>query len=78
MRGLKSFNYWVVSRIAQSHLTQVRGLKLKRTKALVDGVMSHLTQVRGLKFQTAYKDINKQTSHLTQVRGLKYVKLLYH
>ena len=55
----------------ESHLLQMRGLKLLRSPSLLLAVLSHLLQMRGLKLNFTVLNINIKKSHLLQMRGLK-------
>ena len=56
----------------QSHLLQMRGLKLLLTLKLSLIGLSHLLQMRGLKQQDQKYDDAQRMSHLLQMRGLKH------
>ena len=55
----------------ESHLLQMRGLKLLLTLKLSLIGLSHLLQMRGLKQQDQKYDDAQRMSHLLQMRGLK-------
>ena len=59
-----------------SHLSQVRGLKLRTFDPEHAQRPSHLSQVRGLKRWCRCSIPSRRESHLSQVRGLKLVKEL--
>mgnify|MGYP003286451921 CR=1 FL=1 len=59
----------------ESHLLQMRGLKLYLIDTVVPAMKSHLLQMRGLKLLTRTQEFFRNASHLLQMRGLKLVFL---
>ena len=57
----------------QSHLLQMRGLKLNGKKTYNRWITSHLLQMRGLKHGKLYFKKLRSQSHLLQMRGLKLI-----
>ena len=55
----------------ESHLLQMRGLKLCIGLMGILSLMSHLLQMRGLKLFSFIGYTTKEVSHLLQMRGLK-------
>ena len=55
----------------ESHLLQMRGLKLTIQKERIITSVSHLLQMRGLKRIKGYINASGNRSHLLQMRGLK-------
>ena len=60
--------------MAESHLLQMRGLKLSRSRLRDWKTMSHLLQMRGLKHCNMSTVSLVRKSHLLQMRGLKQKK----
>ena len=58
----------------ESHLLQMRGLKLSKMLLSLVRALSHLLQMRGLKHRDAAVFKLQQESHLLQMRGLKQVR----
>ena len=56
----------------ESHLLQMRGLKLKFKRFFGIKAGSHLLQMRGLKRLTDAQKTQVEQSHLLQMRGLKH------
>ena len=61
----------------QSHLLQMRGLKLNFTVLNINIKKSHLLQMRGLKLLISVLERMKFWSHLLQMRGLKPLRTLW-
>ena len=59
----------------ESHLLQMRGLKLGNYILVYTNTLSHLLQMRGLKPMDNYCKLTCRLSHLLQMRGLKPSKL---
>ena len=55
----------------ESHLLQMRGLKLRFPIPSISFSQSHLLQMRGLKLFIFYCKRQLSRSHLLQMRGLK-------
>ena len=62
----------------ESHLLQMRGLKLYQPYKHSCSYKSHLLQMRGLKQFKDQTNIFGQASHLLQMRGLKHKEVLKH
>ena len=58
----------------ESHLLQMRGLKLKNGIKRIWKGQSHLLQMRGLKPRWSGVFTRKVLSHLLQMRGLKHTR----
>ena len=56
----------------ESHLLQMRGLKLLLYSLRLLIIMSHLLQMRGLKHLCLNRKHHGHESHLLQMRGLKH------
>ena len=69
---IETFIYIVCEDSMESHLLQMRGLKLLLTLKLSLIGLSHLLQMRGLKQQDQKYDDAQRMSHLLQMRGLKH------
>ena len=62
---------YLKSKEYESHLLQMRGLKLNAGVGAASGLWSHLLQMRGLKLRGISLNIFCLWSHLLQMRGLK-------
>ena len=58
----------------ESHLLQMRGLKLLVLISAKSVLLSHLLQMRGLKPKNEFGYETLRKSHLLQMRGLKLIK----
>ena len=73
---IETFIYIVCEDSMESHLLQMRGLKLSYNKRVCKLHPSHLLQMRGLKQRGIINTLKSLTSHLLQMRGLKLCVVL--